>query len=278
MPKLVKLWKGCREQLNNVGGPNARATREAATTALSKYYLQSMAEGNHLDSVEDLERLSRAESRVTMPKPGGSLGVLYSAHGDKERSLKRLGRDVKYGLEILSDDNEDNTFSAVTRSLYGESDLVAEYLSFENEPSNTIGKRITYQVRSQVPDSRKQLERMQAAAGIVRYWNRLLREPDGQDGAELLACSYKHKWLEVPRVGADMYIGPKAKKVCIPTDVRPVQKQDSTGDGDRLLEIYFDEKSEEIARGLEGAADDCMEVLTRRDHQENAAGAFADSR
>ncbi|KAK7994744.1 Nacht and tpr domain containing protein [Apiospora arundinis] len=348
--EAVKLWKECREQLSSVGGERAYATREAATTALSKYYFQSMTEGNHSDSLEDLERLTDAGSRAIMTVPAGFLGALHAGRGDKERSQKPLSRAMKFALQVLSDDIEENDIfgfsnileaslrlqdlrnSAVALSLCGVPDLVTECLASEGEPNKqSLAKDIINQAKSRVPDSREQLARVQAAAehiqavlddritslddeprkmysemksnieGLLskirseevdirlegrdycdgtkddgrqchqmldsehdmyqcfycfdtifceRCWAKLVGDPGAAApaGADIFTCSSKHKWLKVPRTGSDMYVGPKATRLRVPTDVRPARKQDGTdGCDDRVLEICFDGYVEELS-------------------------------
>lgn len=185
--EAFKLWKDCRKQLGNVGGERAYATRNAATTALCKYYFQSMVDGNHSDSLEALEALAEAESRTAMSKPIGFLGALHSTRGDKERARKPLVREMKFALQILSDEDEENdTYgfaviknaslriqdfpnSAVAISLSGEPDLVTACLVFEDDPSaDATARQVSRHARCQVPDSGKQRERVQAAVEHVQ--------------------------------------------------------------------------------------------------------------
>lgn len=352
--EAVKLWRDCCEQLDNVGGERAYVTRDAASTALGKYYFQSMADGNHSDSLEDLEKLVDAETRAVMSKSTGFLGALHSSRGDKERALQALSRDMKTGLQILSDNTEENDYfgfsllhdvlirfgdicnAAAALSLYGAPDLVTDCcFSCETDQSTKdLVKGVFQYAKSQFPEISKQLERVQAAAKRVidvlsddaaaldenskkvylelqtkleglleskpkpsdaafslaadyfcdgskedgrdcrQKWDsehdmykciycantafcasclpRLVRDPDAAQGdgagVDIYVCSPKHKWIKMPRRGADMYLGPKATSVRIPTDVRPGKTLDGTGvDDDRLLEIYFDEKDEEIS-------------------------------
>ncbi|KAK8012254.1 nacht and tpr domain containing protein [Apiospora marii] len=345
--EAAKLWKECRELLSNVGGERADTTRDAATTALSKYYFLSMTEGNHLDSLEDLEKLVDAESGRFMSKPAGFLGALHSCRQDRERASRPLSRDIKLGLQILSDDIEENDTSGflflqepllrfqdfrnsvAALSLHGVPDLVTDCLSLLSDPKTAaVAKDVVNHVKSKFPDSRKQLERAREAVehmqGILEdaaldgdtkkmylevqsrlevldgsklkaygdpitlsarlwcdgskedgricgqkwdsghdmfqclyctdvifcegCWKRLVLSPDAQSGVDIFACSSKHKWLKMPRTGSDLYVGPKAQNVRIPTDVRPARKMDGTGDNDdRVLEAYFDQDSEEIS-------------------------------
>ncbi|KAK6836019.1 hypothetical protein PG987_006514 [Apiospora arundinis] len=347
--EAVKLWKACREQLRRVGGERASTTRKAVTTALSKCYFQSMSEGNHSESLEELERLTDAGSLGTMPMPAGFLGALHAARGDEERSRKPLSRSMMFSLQILSDDREENDIfgffgilqtslrlqdlrnSAVALSLCGVSDLVTECLAFEGEPQKqSLASGIIHQVKSRVPNSKEQLARVQVATEHIqtvlddkmtslddeprktysemkfnlehllskiksdevdvrlegrdycsgtkedgrqcrqkwdsehdmyqcfycfdtifceRCWAKLVGDPGAAvpAGADIFQCSSKHKWLKVPRTGSDMYVGPKATHLRIPTDVRPARKRDGTDDcDDRVLEICFDGNAEEI--------------------------------
>ena len=329
-----------------MGGGQAFATRAAATRALSRYYFQSMTDGNHSDSLEDLEQLAKAESSGAMSDPAGFLATLHSSRGDEARSRKPLSRDMKLALQILSDDQEYNDAygfsiikhtllriqdlrnSAAALSFCGAPDLVADCLMFEAKPNEMLAYDIVQKARTQVPDSGKQLERVQAAVAHVRVllddaatpldedkkntylkmqskltelqrkieqegvdvrlggptycdgaqkdgkecgqawdcnhdmyqclyctnmafcehcWARLVGEPDAQPGVDIFVCSAKHKWLKVPRTGSDLYVGPKAQSVRVPTDMRPAKKRDgSDGADERVLEIYFDEESEEV--------------------------------
>ena len=336
--KAVKLWRECGQQLIHVGGPRACATRDAATTALSKYFFQSMIEGNHLDFLTDLKELCESQSYFTTSKPIGFLGTLHSRYGDDDRAKQTLSRDVKIGLQILSDYNEDNDVygfdiienallrvgdlqnAAMALSLRGMPDVVSEGLTFENDPNKQLGQKISQVVKSQVPDTKKQLERIQAAKAHVEallespdiapnnevtrtvykdvlakinllqsvntpkegdfqlqggWWcdgtredgrncNRVwdlqndlyqclycadtvfcepclarLRNPGADYGTDIFACSQKHKWLKVPRLGADMYVGPKGKVIQIPTRVMPLNQGD-----DQILEIRYENDSE----------------------------------
>lgn len=331
--EAVRLWKECCEQLAHVGGPRAYATRDAASTALSKCYFQSMTEGKHSDYLSELQQLVETESRFAMSKPAGFLGALHSGRQDTERSLKSLSHDMKLGLQLLSDNHDDNDFygfdiiynsllrfgdfenAIIALSLRGQPDLVSEELYFGTDPSKQIGRKVSQAAKSQVPDSEKQLERIQAAKEHVkaflensgpeaadevttdaykdiqtklevlytkhtpkqgdfeltggwwcdgtkedgrrcpRNWDlqndvyqcvfcadtifckpcfTRLRNPAAEGGADIFACSHKHKWLKVPRVATDMYVGPKGKSIRIPTHIVPEKQGD-----DKLLEIRY---------------------------------------
>ncbi|UKZ83102.1 hypothetical protein TrVFT333_010905 [Trichoderma virens FT-333] len=59
-----------------------------------------------------------------------------------------------------------------------------------------------------------------------------LRSPEG---VEMMECSAKHKWLQIPHQGNSMYLSTKAKSVRVPIDVRPLD------DDDRILKAYYAE-------------------------------------
>ncbi|KAF3760155.1 hypothetical protein M406DRAFT_324692, partial [Cryphonectria parasitica EP155] len=63
-----------------------------------------------------------------------------------------------------------------------------------------------------------------------------LRDP--ASGVRITACSPRHKWLRVPKLGSDFYVGMRAENVRIPHGVRTV------GGDDKVLEILYDEGSE----------------------------------
>ncbi|KAJ7228129.1 hypothetical protein B0H12DRAFT_1030126 [Mycena haematopus] len=60
-----------------------------------------------------------------------------------------------------------------------------------------------------------------------------LRNPDS--GADITACSARHRWIQIPQQGGDMYVGLWAESARVPREVRPVE-----GD-DQVLEIVYDE-------------------------------------
>lgn len=200
--EALKLWKQCREQLVQVGGPKAFFTRKQATTALSKYYFQSMTEGKHLDSLVDLEQFAEADSNAINSMPAGYLAALHVGRGDHERALKALSRGVKLGLQVLSDDNEENDFlgfgniedalvligdlrnAAIGLSFMGRADRVTEALRFQAEPVATLARQISQAARSQIPDTSHQLERIQAAKEHVKA---LLESPGDADESTMEA-------------------------------------------------------------------------------------------
>ncbi|KAL6863653.1 hypothetical protein J3F83DRAFT_745169 [Trichoderma novae-zelandiae] len=67
-----------------------------------------------------------------------------------------------------------------------------------------------------------------------------LRNPGS--GVKISECSAKHKWLQIPRVGDDMFVGGKAKSVRLPMDLRALE------DDDRILKALYaeDGRGEEI--------------------------------
>lgn len=78
-----------------------------------------------------------------------------------------------------------------------------------------------------------------------------LRNPDS--GAEITACSAKHRWLLVPAACGPMYVGLKAKSVRAPREVRPTEHDES------ILEVVFDEND----GGREVAVEDWKEKLAK---------------
>jgi len=65
-----------------------------------------------------------------------------------------------------------------------------------------------------------------------------LRAPNS--GADIMACSAKHRWLRIPPHGSDMYLGLRSKIVRLPKEVRPY------GDDNGVLEICWGENPDEI--------------------------------
>lgn len=61
----------------------------------------------------------------------------------------------------------------------------------------------------------------------------LARLRDTESGVEMMECSAKHKWLQIPRQGDDMYVSLRAKSVRVPIDVRALN-----GD-DKILKAYY---------------------------------------
>ncbi|OBT82064.1 hypothetical protein VE02_08875 [Pseudogymnoascus sp. 03VT05] len=76
--------------------------------------------------------------------------------------------------------------------------------------------------------------------GFCRECLKRLRSPDS--GAYIMVCNAKRRWLIIPPQGTDMYVGPRAKSVRVPKEVRAVK------DDERILVICYGEDgdSEEI--------------------------------
>ncbi|KFY68311.1 hypothetical protein V496_01166 [Pseudogymnoascus sp. VKM F-4515 (FW-2607)] len=72
--------------------------------------------------------------------------------------------------------------------------------------------------------------------GFCQECLKRLRFPDS--GADIMVCSAKHRWLVMPPQGTDMYVGPRAKSVRVPQEVRAVKDDKS------LLEICYGENSD----------------------------------
>lgn len=65
---------------------------------------------------------------------------------------------------------------------------------------------------------------------------RRLRDP--QDSVVITACSSHHRWLRIPPLGRDMYVGPRAKTVRIPSEVRALESDE------KILEVLYAEEGE----------------------------------
>lgn len=65
---------------------------------------------------------------------------------------------------------------------------------------------------------------------------RRLRDP--HDSVLITACSPQHRWLRIPPLGHDMYVGPRAKTVRIPSEVRALESDE------KILEILYAEEGE----------------------------------
>ncbi|KAI1127599.1 hypothetical protein F5Y10DRAFT_192382 [Nemania abortiva] len=64
-----------------------------------------------------------------------------------------------------------------------------------------------------------------------------LRDPESE--VEITECSSKHRWLRIPPLGDDIYVGSKAKTVRVPK-VRALEEDE------KILDIYYDDGCEEI--------------------------------
>ncbi|KAL7941231.1 hypothetical protein V8C42DRAFT_335700 [Trichoderma barbatum] len=61
----------------------------------------------------------------------------------------------------------------------------------------------------------------------------LTRIRNPETGVEIMECSAKHKWLQIPRQGSSLYVGMRAKSVRVPTDVKILD-----GD-DKIMKGYY---------------------------------------
>lgn len=67
---------------------------------------------------------------------------------------------------------------------------------------------------------------------------RLRAAPALDDAVDIMACDPKHRWLRIPQQGAASFVGPRAKWVPVPREVRPL-------DGDeQILEVCYNECGE----------------------------------
>jgi tetratricopeptide (TPR) repeat protein len=64
-----------------------------------------------------------------------------------------------------------------------------------------------------------------------------LRNPQETSGAKITVCNAKHKWLQLPCPGDDLFRGTKAKTVRLPIDVK---------EDDRILKAIYAEDGEEV--------------------------------
>jgi len=69
---------------------------------------------------------------------------------------------------------------------------------------------------------------------------RELPHPD-DEAVDIMACDPKHRWLRMPPHGTASYVGPRAKWVPVPKEVRPLQ-----ADG-QVLEVCYDEDGDRIS-------------------------------
>lgn len=199
--EALRLWRESYNLLSNVGGRNAFMARLDATTALSQHYFQEMLDGDHLDHVGALTKLTEgADSDVYFNDAVGFLGTVYALHGDKEQARAVLARRMKQALQILSDDISQNDRmgflvlqktleqyqdfenAAVALSFLGQPDLVTDALRFDPEDvagSDGVDKeRLLDMVtklagetirvaRNKAPGFSQQLQRIEAAEAHV---------------------------------------------------------------------------------------------------------------
>ncbi|KAH0522734.1 hypothetical protein TsFJ059_006533 [Trichoderma semiorbis] len=203
--EALRLWEESRDLVANVGGSNALFTRQRATTALAAHYFQSIAEGlqlNYYDALAKLTKLANSDSDYNL-YGSDAIGLLGAAHvlcGKKESAREVLMNRVKQGLQILSDDileNDNIGFSilekaleqyhdfknsVVALSLLGQPDLVTDALYFETsditevddelklqalDVVSELAKEVVCVINSQVPDTKLQSQRIEAAKAYV---------------------------------------------------------------------------------------------------------------
>ncbi|KAI0116512.1 hypothetical protein GGR51DRAFT_320612 [Nemania sp. FL0031] len=198
--EALKLWTKSRDILANVGGRNAFLVRQSATTALSKYYFQSMLDDQHLDHLDALSKLAEDESEIFLSDSAGFLGAIYAIRNKEEQSKSALRKRMRRALQILSDDTPENDFagllilqktldqhqdfdnSAIALSLMAQADILTQWLVFEAkdiddesgidkqqvlEILTKVVKDTIREAKSQFPDSSQQTERINAAQTYV---------------------------------------------------------------------------------------------------------------
>ncbi|KAI0444998.1 hypothetical protein F4803DRAFT_560482 [Xylaria telfairii] len=198
--EALRLWKESRDQLSNVGGPNAFWVRQKAATALAKHYFQSMMDEQSLVHLDELSKLAEDSPEFFVNNSSGFLGALHALRGRKEKSREVLGRRMRQGLQILLDDTPDNDrlgFSIIHRTLHqhqdlvnaaialsllGLPDLVTKELYFELKDINDedgidkqqvletvtrLAKETIQAVKIRVADASHQLRRIEAAKAHV---------------------------------------------------------------------------------------------------------------
>lgn len=201
-----RLWNECLEVLSNVGGRNAFVARQGALVSLAKHYFNTMADGNHLEHIDELVKLGDVGSMAFFSDAVGFLGALYALRGEKEQARTVLRGRIERGLQILWDDDPQNDvigFSAIYKTLLqyqdfkgaaisfcllGQPDLVGDALKFEEKdmPSmkgapvsrllvtvERLAKETIEISRAKFPDTTQQSQRISAAKAHVEN---LLRE------------------------------------------------------------------------------------------------------
>ncbi|KFY11729.1 hypothetical protein V492_04296 [Pseudogymnoascus sp. VKM F-4246] len=94
-----------------------------------------------------------------------------------------------------------------------------------------------------------------------------LRFPDS--GADIMVCNAKHRWLIMPPMGVDTYVGPRAKSVPVPREVRAVEGDESLlticygKDGD-IEEIMVEAWKETLAAEWNISLQDIREEMFRQ--------------
>lgn len=203
--EALELWKQCRAQLAKIGGYTASLRRRRATEELAKHYFQTMVNRQDVDECkfDQIDRLKELcdTSGADLNSLDGFLGSLYALHDNKEQSKAVLGRRVRRGLGILSDDDPDNDSYglllifgamgqyqdfdnlAVALSMLGQQDIVTQELSSvakdvtvddagvdRNKVLELLTKLVaeTVQlVKLQVPQPAQQVERIMAAKAHI---------------------------------------------------------------------------------------------------------------
>lgn len=194
--EALRLWAESRDQLKKIGGPNAYITRYNATSALANHYFQEMMEKG-LDK-EQMGMLSEMikDDFDQYNDCVGFLAALHVKNYNKDQAREVLGQRAKQALQILSDDMPENDRygfdilfrtmahyqdlenSAIALSLECPPDIVTSALKFSAQDFPNVNDEDKQQVldmvtaltedvinvtRSQVPDSWKQEQRVQAA-------------------------------------------------------------------------------------------------------------------
>lgn len=193
----LAFWRQSRDELSTVGGYIAPTTKAYATTQLSKYYFDNLMTGQGpLEHMESLSKLAEEESSVERSYTTGYLAVLHTLRGDAEKARSSLSRRVKIALQVLSDDDPDNDYwgysslfrslgfihdfhnSAAALAFMGQPDLVTSSLRFQVSDINEgeagqkaeimenirdICKDLLQTVKTQVPDSSQQAQRVEIA-------------------------------------------------------------------------------------------------------------------
>ncbi|KAK1480681.1 hypothetical protein CTAM01_14243 [Colletotrichum tamarilloi] len=199
--EALRLWTESRDQLANVGGRNAYVARSNATSALANHYFSNQGKGKDEENLEALAKLVQEESNNFDDSLTALLAALHALRGEKDKARSVLRPRVVQALQILSDEMPDNDnygffllqqvlksyqqedFKGVfiAHSLRGQPDLVTGGLNFTAEDIKdevtdkekvlevltVLAKGTTQLVRTQVPDSASQLERIQAAKAHI---------------------------------------------------------------------------------------------------------------
>ncbi|KAL6907289.1 hypothetical protein GGI43DRAFT_257779 [Trichoderma evansii] len=250
--EALRLWTESRDQLSNVGGSKALSTRQRVTTALANHYFQNIFDNIHLhqdgsDALAKLTTLANSDSD-SYDFYSNSKCLLSAALvlcNKKELARDILVNPVRQVLQILSDDIPENdqygfalmltiseqyndfTNAAIALALYGQPDIVTEALYFDighitevNEKDKEpildavvkLAKKIIQVAKTQVPDSTKQMQRIQAAklhidSLLAAAKDRVRLETNGDDedvkpGVRDLVAAHALRMLEsrLPRL------------------------------------------------------------------------------